>query len=121
MDYRKRFAVEPGAKVRLAKIDPSYTGKHESHKRAMAEIDKHAHCMDAMQYRLYADASQWLLIVCKRSMLPARAKSEWFAARPSGTEDIYKIYAESLHGEDHLRRILAEAQVIVSTALAAPI
>jgi phosphoglucomutase len=43
----------------------------------------------------------------------------WFAARPSGTEDIYKIYAESFRGDSHLRRILEEAQVIVSAALAA--
>ncbi len=43
----------------------------------------------------------------------------WFAARPSGTEDIYKIYAESFRGEDHLRRLLAEAQSIVDQALAA--
>jgi phosphoglucomutase len=42
----------------------------------------------------------------------------WFAARPSGTEDIYKIYAESFRGNDHLREILAEAQVIVSDAFA---
>ena len=41
----------------------------------------------------------------------------WFAARPSGTEDIYKIYAESFKGEDHLRSILAEAQQIVDKAL----
>jgi phosphoglucomutase len=43
----------------------------------------------------------------------------WFAARPSGTEDIYKIYAESFHDDAHLRRLLAEAQTIVDTALAA--
>ena len=49
------------------------------------------------------------------------AESGWFAARPSGTEDIYKIYAESFRGADHLRRILAEAQAIVGAALAAPI
>ena len=47
-------------------------------------------------------------------------KSGWFAARPSGTEDIYKIYAESFRGADHLRRILGEAQAIVGAALAAP-
>ena len=47
------------------------------------------------------------------------AESGWFAARPSGTEDIYKIYAESFRGEDHLRRILEEAQAIVSDALGA--
>jgi phosphoglucomutase len=46
------------------------------------------------------------------------AKSGWFAARPSGTEDIYKIYVESLRGTDHLRRILDEAQTIVSDAVA---
>jgi phosphoglucomutase len=44
-------------------------------------------------------------------------ESGWFAARPSGTEDIYKIYAESFKGPDHLRRILDEAQTIVSDAL----
>ncbi len=48
------------------------------------------------------------------------AENGWFAARPSGTEDIYKVYAESFSGEDHLRRILAEAQSIVAAALAAP-
>jgi phosphoglucomutase len=47
------------------------------------------------------------------------AKSGWFAARPSGTENIYKIYAESFRGAEHLRRILEEAQTLVSDALAA--
>jgi len=42
----------------------------------------------------------------------------WFAARPSGTENIYKIYAESFHDDAHLRRLLAEAQEMVDTALA---
>jgi phosphoglucomutase len=50
--------------------------------------------------------------------LKVTTASGWFAARPSGTEDIYKIYAESFRGTDHLRRILAEAQVIVDAALA---
>jgi phosphoglucomutase len=44
----------------------------------------------------------------------------WFAARPSGTEDIYKIYAESFTGDDHLARIFAEAQALVDTATTAP-
>jgi phosphoglucomutase len=48
------------------------------------------------------------------------AEGGWFAARPSGTEDVYKIYGESFRGPEHLRRILAEAQAIVSAALAAP-
>ncbi|MEO8196958.1 MAG: phosphoglucomutase (alpha-D-glucose-1,6-bisphosphate-dependent) [Thermoanaerobaculia bacterium] len=41
-------------------------------------------------------------------------KSGWFAARPSGTEDIYKLYAESFQGEDHLQRILSEAQALIA-------
>ena len=45
------------------------------------------------------------------------AENGWFAARPSGTENIYKIYGESFRGADHLRRILEEAQTIVSHAL----
>jgi phosphoglucomutase len=45
------------------------------------------------------------------------AESGWFAARPSGTEDIYKIYAESFAGEDHLQRILNDAQTMVDAAL----
>ena len=44
----------------------------------------------------------------------------WFAARPSGTEDVYKLYAESFRGSDHLRRIQEEAQAIISGALARP-
>lgn len=46
------------------------------------------------------------------------AKDGWFAARPSGTEEIYKIYAESFLGQEHLRRIEEEAQTIVSETLA---
>ena len=45
------------------------------------------------------------------------AESGWFAARPSGTENIYKIYAESFRGADHLHRIIEEAQAIVNKAL----
>ena len=45
------------------------------------------------------------------------AKSGWFAARPSGTENIYKVYAESFRSEQHLDSIVAEAQEIVNNAL----
>ncbi|MBI3561990.1 MAG: alpha-D-glucose phosphate-specific phosphoglucomutase [Gammaproteobacteria bacterium] len=50
--------------------------------------------------------------------LKVATASGWFAARPSGTEDIYKIYAESFRGEDHLRRLVEEAQGIVNLAIA---
>jgi phosphoglucomutase len=45
------------------------------------------------------------------------AEHGWFAARPSGTEDVYKVYAESLSSQEHLDRIVAEAQQIVKDAL----
>ncbi|MBI6852768.1 phosphoglucomutase (alpha-D-glucose-1,6-bisphosphate-dependent) [Pseudomonas lijiangensis] len=50
--------------------------------------------------------------------LKVMTENGWFAARPSGTEDIYKIYAESFLGEDHLQRLVAEAQVLVDGAIA---
>ena len=43
----------------------------------------------------------------------------WFAARPSGTENVYKVYAESFRGEDHLGRLIDEAQALVAGARAA--
>jgi phosphoglucomutase len=46
------------------------------------------------------------------------ARSAWFAARPSGTEDVYKIYAESFRDEHHLNDVVEQAQAIVDTALA---
>jgi phosphoglucomutase len=46
------------------------------------------------------------------------AESGWFAARPSGTEEIYKIYAESFKGQEHLQRIISEAQEIVNDTFA---
>ena len=45
------------------------------------------------------------------------AENGWFAARPSGTENIYKLYAESFRGPEHLQRIVTEAQELVSEAL----
>lgn len=63
MNYRKKFIVEPGSKVRLGKIDPAFTGKHESHETAIAETAKEVARMDRLQYLLYADAGQSLLIV----------------------------------------------------------
>jgi phosphoglucomutase len=47
------------------------------------------------------------------------AKDGWFAARPSGTEEVYKIYAESFRGEDHLRQIQDEAKQGIARVFAA--
>ena len=50
--------------------------------------------------------------------LKVMTENGWFAARPSGTEDIYKIYAESFIGDEHLNLLVEEAQVLVDTAIA---
>ena len=50
--------------------------------------------------------------------LKVMTENGWFAARPSGTEDIYKIYAESFIGDEHLKRLVEEAQVLVDAAIA---
>ena len=64
MNYGKRFVVEPGAKVRLDKIDPGFKDKHdESHKDATPEIQKHVERLAKAQYLLYADGSKSLLVV----------------------------------------------------------
>ena len=49
--------------------------------------------------------------------LKVQTEHAWFAARPSGTEDVYKLYAESLLGEEHLRQVQDEARAVVSAAL----
>ena len=49
--------------------------------------------------------------------LKVTAQNGWFAARPSGTEDVYKIYAESFRNQAHLQKIVEEAQAIVAEAL----
>jgi PPK2 family polyphosphate:nucleotide phosphotransferase len=64
MNYRKRFVVEPGAKVRLGKIAPEFKDNHdESHDSARPEIQKHVERMAKAQYLLYADGGQSLLVV----------------------------------------------------------
>ncbi len=63
MNYRRKFMIEPGAKVRLAKIDPDFTGKHVSRQAAIAATARQIERIARLQYLLYADASQSLLIV----------------------------------------------------------
>ena len=82
--------------------------------------------MDGRAYRLSQVASQWsaLHVVvgapgngASIGGLKVVAPSGWFAARPSGTENIYKLYAESLKDETHLEAIIAAAQEILGTVL----
>ena len=49
--------------------------------------------------------------------LKVQTEHAWFAARPSGTEDVYKLYAESLKGPEHLAQVQEEARAVVSAAL----
>ena len=63
MDYRKKFLVEPGQKVKLDDLDPGCTGKHTSEDRARDEIEKSRREMAAQQYLLYAEKKHALLIV----------------------------------------------------------
>ncbi|HTY53734.1 MAG TPA: hypothetical protein VMB26_00960, partial [Candidatus Binataceae bacterium] len=51
--------------------------------------------------------------------LKVATENGWFAVRPSGTEDVYKVYAESFRGEDHLRQIQEEARALVDKVFAA--
>ncbi|MGD0958417.1 MAG: polyphosphate kinase 2 family protein [Methylomonas sp.] len=63
MSYRKQFIIKPGEKVQLDKIDPAFTGKHESHDAALPKIRENVARMDKLQYLLYADGDQSLLVV----------------------------------------------------------
>jgi phosphoglucomutase len=91
----------PAQKKKLAKLDSSQvTSKHLGGER-IERILTHAPANDA-----------------PIGGIKVIAPNGWFAARPSGTENIYKIYAESFRDAAHLRRILAEAQSIVDAALA---
>ncbi|MDB5072298.1 MAG: polyphosphate:nucleotide phosphotransferase, family [Candidatus Eremiobacteraeota bacterium] len=63
MNYRKKFFVEPGSKVRLNDVDPSFTGKHESADEAREAIAKDCDRLAHLQYRLYAENRRSLLVV----------------------------------------------------------
>lgn len=63
MNYRKKFAVEPGSEVRLDDIDPSFTGKHTSGDDARDAIAKDCERLAQLQYRLYAENRRSLLVV----------------------------------------------------------
>ena len=62
-NHLKKLIVEPGAKIRLKHFDPSYHGKHESHKSALAEIPKNLQKMEQLQYLMYSENKHSLLIV----------------------------------------------------------
>lgn len=63
MDYRTRFVVKPGAKVKLGNIDPACKGEHECQQDAAAEIARHTASLALLQTKLYAENERSLLIV----------------------------------------------------------
>src|SRR6516165_9067665 len=109
MDYRKKFVVQPGDKVRLAKIDPAYTGELDSHEEAAPEIAKHVDRIDKLQYLLYADGSQSLLIVLQA--LDAAGKDGvirhiFSGINPQGTSVVgFKQPSKSEAAHDFLWRV----------------
>ena len=75
MDYRKEFVVEPGAKVRLSKIDASYKGKHETHEAAVPEMQKHIERLGKLQYLLAISPC----LSCYRPLMPPARPGLWRA------------------------------------------
>jgi PPK2 family polyphosphate:nucleotide phosphotransferase len=62
-NYLEKLIVKPGSKVRLKHFDPSYHGKHESHRSALPEIQRNLQKMEQLQYLMYAESKHSLLIV----------------------------------------------------------
>ena len=62
-NYRKQFVVKPRAGIRLKHFDAGYHGKHESHKKALSQIQENLQKMEQLQYRMYAENKHSLLIV----------------------------------------------------------
>jgi phosphoglucomutase len=98
---RVEAAATPAQKARLAKLSPDQLGRDQLAGEKIEQVLDQAPGNDAAI-----------------GGIKAIAASGWFAARPSGTEAIYKIYAESFRSEEHLQDLLAEAQEIVDAALA---
>lgn len=63
MDYRKTLLAKPGSKTMLKDVDPNFHGAHESHKKALPEIQKYLDELHARQYTLYAEQKHSLLVV----------------------------------------------------------
>ncbi|TAM63726.1 MAG: alpha-D-glucose phosphate-specific phosphoglucomutase, partial [Rhodanobacter sp.] len=98
---RVEAAATPAQKTRLAKLSPDRLHGKQLAGEAIAQV------LDKAPGNRAAIGG-----------IKVIAASGWFAARPSGTEAIYKIYAESFQSEQHLQSILREAQTIVDTAVA---
>ncbi|HMK86315.1 MAG TPA: phosphoglucomutase (alpha-D-glucose-1,6-bisphosphate-dependent) [Steroidobacteraceae bacterium] len=121
-----RGGRDPGEAYRALTRDLGEPFADRMEARATPEQKRRLAKLDRSQVRssaLAGDPIEQVLTVAPGNNAPIGgikviSRNGWFAARPSGTEDIYKIYGESFRDEPHLRRILAEAQSIVDAALA---
>jgi len=123
-----RTGKDPGDAYRTMTQELGIVYSNRVDASANAEQKKRLGKLDAAQVRITELAGEPIEAVLTNA--PGNAapiggvkvvsRGGWFAARPSGTEDIYKIYAESFHDQGHLDKLIAEAQHIVDTALAGP-
>lgn len=111
--YRE-LADELGAPAYARKDAPATSAQKQALKRLSADQVRLAELAGEPVQRVLAHAPGNGAPI---DGVKVEAASAWFAARPSGTEDVYKIYAESFRGEDHLHLVLEEAQAIVDDAL----
>ncbi len=120
-----RLGRDPGEVYRglAAEVGaPSYARKDAPATPAQKQVLKRISAEQVRLSELAGEPVQRVLTQAPGNGAPldgvkVEAASAWFAARPSGTEDVYKIYAESFRGADHLRLVLEEAQQIVDNAL----
>ena len=123
-----RTGKDPGDAYRTMTQELGIVYSNRVDASANAEQKKRLGKLDAAQVRITELAGEPIEAVLTNA--PGNAapiggvkvvsRGGWFAARPSGTEDIYKIYAESFHDQGHLDKLISEAQHIVDTALAGP-
>lgn len=115
-EYYRALTGKYGAPC-YTRIDAAATPAQKDRLKKLAPSDVRAAQLagDAITSKLTAAPGNGAAI----GGLKVSTANGWFAARPSGTENVYKIYAESFHDEAHLQRIVAEAQTIVAAALGA--
>lgn len=109
MNYRELFQVAPGARVKLAKIDPGFTAKHEGKAAAAAQLEKSAARLRELQYRLYAENRRSLL-VCLQAIdaggKDGTIRHVFGAMNPQGTRvHAFKVPSAEEAAHDFLWRI----------------
>jgi PPK2 family polyphosphate:nucleotide phosphotransferase len=109
VNYRKKLIVEPGSKVKLAKIDPAFHGPHESHDEAQADLQAQVERLTRLQYLLYAEKKHSVLIVLQGIDAAGKDGTCWHvmsAMNPQGTSVTgFKQPSEEERAHDFLWRV----------------